>query len=452
MKMHLGTRLGIAFGLISCIVFLSIGGLSYHNMQQMVLQQQDEALALRISRIEIFLADQQSFQVLIEHPELYENMLGQEDNLLILKNAQNTLIDINPLNITIPLLDYHTRLNYQNNKLEQPTTRLAFKQVDFNGQSYQLIAGKQLAAGQQVLKHYLIKLVIYTLLGIILSTLLAWLMGHYLLRSMRQLIYATQQINVQQLDQRIELPSRTIEVQQLTEAMNAMLDRIQQGYEQLARFSEDISHELRTPLNNLMGQTQIALSKSRSRDELENLLYSHLEEYERLTQMIENMLFIARVEHGHYQIEKQTLELSQIIEDLLAYFEFLAEEKNISIYTDIPAQLNIAAHPEHLQRALANLLSNAVQYGKENGEIRITAMTTENSCRIDVLTAGVQIPEQHLAHLFERFYQVDSSRHQKAQTGGLGLAIVQSIMQLHQGEVQVNNHSQGVVFSLIFPI
>lgn len=156
MKMHLGTRLGIAFGLISCIVFLSIGGLSYHNMQQMVQQQQDEALALRISRIEIFLADQQSFQVLIEHPELYENMLGQEDNLLILKNAQNTLIDINPLNITIPLLDYHTRLNYQNNKLEQPTTRLAFKQVDFNGQSYQLIAGKQLAAGQQVLKHYLI--------------------------------------------------------------------------------------------------------------------------------------------------------------------------------------------------------------------------------------------------------------------------------------------------------
>lgn len=451
MKMHLGTRLGIAFGLISCIVFLSIGGLSYHNMQQMVQQQQDEALALRISRIEIFLADQQSFQVLIEHPELYENMLGQEDNLLILKNAQNTLIDINPLNITIPLLDYHTKLNYQNNKIEQPTTRLAFKQVKFNGQSYQLIAGKQLAAGQQVLKHYLIKLVIYTLLGIILSTLLAWLMGHYLLRSMRQLIYATQQISVQQLDQRIELPSRTIEVLQLTEAMNAMLDRIQQGYEQLARFSEDISHELRTPLNNLMGQTQIALSKSRSRDELENLLYSHLEEYERLTQMIENMLFIARVEHGHYQIEKQTLELSQIIEDLLAYFEFLAEEKNMSIYMDIPAQLNIAAHPEHLQRALANLLSNAVQYGKENGEIRITAMTTENSCRIDVLTAGVHIAEQHLAHLFERFYQIDSSRHQKAQTGGLGLAIVQSIMQLHQGEVQVNNHPQGVVFSLIFP-
>jgi len=177
---------------------------------------------------------------------------------------------------------------------------LAFKQVDFNGQTYQLIAGKQLIA----VLGLLIKLVIYTLLGLILSTLLAWLMEHYLLRSMRQLIYATQQINVQQLDQRIELPSRTIEVQQLTEAINAMLDRIQQGYEQLVRFSEDISHELRTPLNNLMGQTQIALSKSRSRDELENLLYSHLEEYERLTQMIENMLFIARVEHGHYQIEK----------------------------------------------------------------------------------------------------------------------------------------------------
>lgn len=114
---------------------------------------------------------------------------------------------------------------------------------------------------------------------------------------------ATAQVNIQQPNQHIDVQSNTLEVQELRQAMNDMLANIQAAYQQLARFSEDISHELRTPLNNLIGQTQILLSRSREPAELENLLYSNLEEYERLSQMIESMLFIARVEHGGYAIE-----------------------------------------------------------------------------------------------------------------------------------------------------
>lgn len=447
----LATRLSIAFALVSCVVFLSVALLSYQNMQQMIQAQQDQALAARISRIEIFLEDAQSFELLVQHPKLYENMLGQEDNLLLLQHQNNRLIEINPLQIHIPALHYTSALQFQNNQAEQPSTRLAFKQVQFDGRSYQLVAGKQLAEGQRILASYLSKLVLYSLLGILLSTLMAWLAGRYILKSMRQLMLATAQVNIQQPNQHIDVQSNTLEVQELRQAMNDMLANIQAAYQQLARFSEDISHELRTPLNNLIGQTQILLSRSREPAELENLLYSNLEEYERLSQMIESMLFIARVEHGGYAIEKQRFNLNDMLQELLEYFSFLAEEKQMHLKVDVPPDLSLTASTVLLQRAVANLISNAITYGQPGSEIIVSAQRLNHRIKISVLTPEVWIAEQHHPHLFERFYQIDDSRHEKAQTGGLGLAIVQSIMQLHQGQTTVENTPSGVIFSLSLP-
>lgn len=447
----LATRLSIAFALVSCVVFLSVALLSYQNMQQMIQAQQDQALAARISRIEIFLEDAQSFELLVQHPKLYENMLGQEDNLLLLQHQNNRLIEINPLQVHIPALHYISALQFQNNQAEQPSTRLAFKQVQFDGRSYQLVAGKQLAEGQRILANYLSKLVLYSLLGILLSTLMAWLAGRYILKSMRQLMLATAQVNIQQPNQHIDVQSNTLEVQELRQAMNDMLANIQAAYQQLARFSEDISHELRTPLNNLIGQTQILLSRSREPAELENLLYSNLEEYERLSQMIESMLFIARVEHGGYAIEKQHFNLNDMLQELLEYFSFLAEEKQMHLKVDVPPDLSLTASTVLLQRAVANLISNAITYGQPGSEIIVSAQRLNHRIKISVLTPEVWIAEQHHPHLFERFYQIDDSRHEKAQTGGLGLAIVQSIMQLHQGQTTVENTPSGVIFSLFLP-
>lgn len=447
----LATRLSIAFALVSCVVFLSVALLSYQNMQQMIQTQQDQALAARISRIEIFLEDAQSFKLLVQHPKLYENMLGQEDNLLLLQHQNSRLIEINPLQVHIPALHYSSKLQFQNNQAEHPSTRLAFKQVQFDGRSYQLVAGKQLAEGQRALATYLSKLVLYSLLGILLSTFMAWLAGRYILKSMRQLMLATAQVNIQQPNQHIHVQSNTLEVQELSQAMNDMLGNIQSAYQQLARFSEDISHELRTPLNNLIGQTQILLSRPREPAELENLLYSNLEEYERLSQMIESMLFIARVEHGGFTVEKQHFNLNEMLQELLEYFSFLAEEKQMHLKINVPADLSLTASTALLQRAVANLISNAITYGQPGSEISVSAQRLNHSIKISVLTPEVWIADEHHPHLFERFYQIDDSRHEKAQTGGLGLAIVQSIMQLHQGGTTVENTPSGVMFSLSLP-
>lgn len=451
LRLHLTTLLSLAFFLVSCIVFSSVALLSDRHMQQMIHLQQDQALAARIERIEGFLQDTQSFELLVKHPKLYENMFGQEDNLLILTNSKRVLIQINPLQISLPSLNFSSTLQFKNNQVNTPSTRLAFKQFDFQGQSHQLIAGKQLAEGQIVLSNYRKKLILYSLFGILCSTLMAWAAGRYILNSMQKLIDATAQIGLAHMHRRFDIQSSSLEVHELTQAMNKMLNRIETAYQQLARFSEDISHELRTPLNNLMGQTQILLSHPRAAHELEHVLYSNLEEYERLNQMIESMLFIARVEHGNYVTEKHYFNLKELLDRLVEYFDFLAEEKNIKFDLKIESHVELFAHQILVERALANLMSNAITYGKENSNIQIQVESRLQHYVIEVCTPNVWIEEQHLPHLFERFYQIDDSRHLKAQTGGLGLAIVESIMQLHHGYAEVKNTTLGVVFRLYFP-
>ena len=450
-RFSLGTRLSLAFSLISCMVFLSIAGLSYQNMQQLLNQQQNQVLAARIQRIELFLQDRATFQILAQHPQLYENMLGQEDSLLILKNSHRNLIQINPLNIQLPRLPYADQVQFSNNQAHQATTRLAYKTVHFEGQSYQLVAGKQLAPMQSILKDYVWTLILNSLLGVLIASALGWGIGHYLLRSMNALIQQTRQMNAQKLSHRIQLKSNSFEVQQLSQAMNEMLDKIQGSYQQLAQFSEDIAHELRTPLNNLIGQTQITLSQPRSTGELEQLLYSHLEEYDRLTKMIENMLFIARSEQDQSPLKKQQIPIDDVLSHLLDYFEFVAEDKNITVQITGAKGVQVWANMQLLQRALSNLMINAIDYGLHNGKISIAIEQHAAQLEINVLTHNVFIAEQHLNFLFDRFYQVDASRHAHARTGGLGLAIVQSIMHLHQGTASVENSAQGVVFRLFFP-
>ena len=211
-QLPMSVLLALSFGLICCLVFSSIAWVSDQNMQRIIQTQQDQALTSRLERIEIFLQDQDSLNLLIQHPKLYENMLGQQDNLLILYKNQQPIIQINPLKIQLPQLHVTPHLQFQNNQMDTPSTRLAFKQLKINEQRYTLIAGKQLAEGQQILSSYRQKLLMYSVLGILLATLLAWLAGRSLLKSLRQLIQASAKIHLNHHDSRFSTASMSQEV------------------------------------------------------------------------------------------------------------------------------------------------------------------------------------------------------------------------------------------------
>jgi two-component system heavy metal sensor histidine kinase CusS len=206
---------------------------------------------------------------------------------------------------------------------------------------------------------------------------------------------------------------------------------------------------LRTPVTNLRGQTEVALSRPRNVEEYQALLASNLEEYERLSRMIENILFLARAENTQISLRRLELNLTEQLEHVAEYFEGLAEEKGASIR--VQASGSIEADPVLFRRVISNLLSNALRHTTAAGIIEMTTAAAPEGTTISVSNAGPDIPPEHLDKIFERFYRVDEARANSSDSTGLGLAIVRSIMELHRGTVAVESSGGLTRFKVYFP-
>ncbi|CEL30591.1 Sensor kinase CusS [Pseudomonas fluorescens] len=240
------------------------------------------------------------------------------------------------------------------------------------------------------------------------------------------------------------------ELKLLSSALNQMLARLEDGFAQLSRFSEDLAHEMRTPLGNLMGHTQQALRRSRSIEDYQNLLVSNQEEYERLARMIDSMLFLARTEQPNACVTVEQINLHDLIEQLCEYFDGVAQERDVQLINQTQGQL--LGDPGLIRRALANLLANALRYATPASAVTVSSEISGDRFQITVHNHGERIAAEHLPRLFERFYRCDPSRNQPDDSGGLGLAIVRSIMQLHGGHVSVDSTEAGTSFHLEFPL
>ncbi|WP_313085342.1 heavy metal sensor histidine kinase [Pseudomonas sp.] len=443
----LSLRLALMFALVSTALLGAIGFYLYQSLEREIAWRDDQALLGRLERMAALLDDSDSIEVLRERPQLYANMLGNRDSLLwVLGESGAPLIEINPVQLAIPQLPPadHPRLEDLGDQ-----ARLAWIQIERPRGGLTLIAGKLLAEREQMLAAYRLKLWLALAAGALLAFLLGWLVSERGLRPVRQLTRRALAIDVQHLHLRIENSAELSELRALSEALNQMLARLEAGFAQLSRFSEDLAHEMRTPLSNLMGQTQQTLGRVRSLEDYQSLLASNQEEYERLARMISNMLFLARTEQVDAAIHRQDIDLAETVEQLGDYFEGVAEEHQMRVVNEASGSLH--ADPDLLRRALANLIANALRYGATGTTVTVASQCTDDRVVISVSNKGPAIPPEHLPRLFDRFYRCDPSRAQPGDSGGLGLAIVRSIMQLHGGEVRVTSEPSGTRFTLLFP-
>ena len=443
----LSLRLALMFALVSTALLGAIGFYLYQSLEREIAWRDDQALLGRLERMAALLDDSDSIEVLRERPQLYANMLGNRDSLLwVLGESGAPLIEINPVQFAIPQLP-----PADNPRLEDlgDQARLAWIQIERPRGGLTLIAGKLLGEREQMLAAYRLKLWLALATGALLAFLLGWLVSERGLRPVRQLTRRALAIDVQHLHLRIEDSAELSELRALSEALNQMLARLEAGFAQLSRFSEDLAHEMRTPLSNLMGQTQQTLRRVRSLEDYQSLLASNQEEYERLARMINNMLFLARTEQVDAAIHRQDIDLAETVEQLGDYFEGVAEEHQMRVVNEASGSLH--ADPDLLRRALANLIANALRYGATGTEVRVSCERTADNVVITVENSGEPIAAEHLPRLFDRFYRCDPSRAQPGDSGGLGLAIVRSIMQLHGGEVRVTSDASVTCFSLSFP-
>ena len=444
----LSVRLALMFALVSALLLGAIGFYLYQSLQREIAWRDDQALLGRLQRMQALLDDSQSIEALRSRPQLYENMLGNRDSLLwIIDDAGQLLIEINPSALPLPALRAAPQATLGNSLAREPM-RLAWLDVPRGDHNLTLIAGKLLNEREQMLGAYRLKLWLGLSVGALLAFVLGWLVSQRGLRPVRQLALRAATIDVQNLHLRLDEFNDVSELQLLSLTLNQMLGRLDDGFAQLSRFSEDLAHEMRTPLTNLIGHTQQTLGRKRSVEDYQNLLISNLEEYERLARMIDSMLFLARTEQANATINRVTLNLHELVAQLCEYFEGMAQESAIELINQTSGELS--ADAQLLRRALANLLANALRYGRADSRVTISSRILQGACEISVHNCGEPIAAEHLAHLFERFYRCDPSRNQPDDSGGLGLAIVRSIMQAHGGQVSVVSNETGTTFSLLF--
>jgi two-component system heavy metal sensor histidine kinase CusS len=301
----------------------------------------------------------------------------------------------------------------------------------------------------QLLAKYQHNLLGAVCLGLIFSALAALFVARRGLSPLADITRHIEGVTITQLHAQLDPAAWPKELSTLAVAFNAMLQRLAASFAQLTQFSADLAHELRTPINNLMGETEVMLSKPREREEYEEILASNLEEYGRLSRIVETLLFLARAENTEISLRATSLIGETELDDICSYHEALAEEKNI--YLHCQGHGVLYADAQLFKRVLSNVLLNALQHTPAGGEIFIKLhATVDGGAEIAIQDTGYGIAAQHLAKLFNRFYRVDPAR---AENGtGLGLAIVKSIMDLHGGTVSLSSQPQvGTLLTLYFP-
>ena len=286
-----------------------------------------------------------------------------------------------------------------------------------------------------------------------LGALFALLLGYGLIRTalepLREIVDNTGRITVDKLDTRLDASRAPRELRALVDAQNAMLGRLQQAFSHLSQFSADLAHDLRTPLNNMRGATEVALARPRPADEYQALLESHLEEYDRLARMIDNVLFLARAEHPSFVTRQRAFDVRDELERIAGYFEGRRRSG-----TDAARRRagRLTADVELFRRAIGNLLANALRYTPAGGVITLAVDETPDAVRVVVANPGEPIDPALLPRIFDRFVRGDPARSGGAPggTAGAGLAIVRSVMELHGGNARVESDAAGTRFMLTF--
>ena len=277
---------------------------------------------------------------------------------------------------------------------------------------------------------------------------LGWFVARSGLAPLRRLTEHITAIDPERLAERLPTEAVAPELLALAGAFNGMLQRLEDGYRRLSEFSSDIAHELRTPLANLRTQAEVSLGKSRSPNEYRELLHSALEEYERLSRMVDDMLLLAKTDEGHLP-DLRLLDLDAEVAALIEYFEALAEDRQLVLAATGSARL--WGDGPMLRRAIANLLSNAIRHAERGSTIRVAIdAATPNGARLTVTNRGPEIPSEALPRLFDRFYRSDPARSRDGEGSGLGLAIARSIVRAHGGDIRVRSEAGETAFECRF--
>ncbi|MDD5423220.1 MAG: ATP-binding protein [Candidatus Omnitrophota bacterium] len=297
-----------------------------------------------------------------------------------------------------------------------------------------------------------IKVIIFLLIPV--TILATGLMGVFLaglaLHPVDNMINTIHDITAENMKLKIKVPETKDEIQKLAETFNDMLGRLDSAFTTQKHLFEDLSHELKTPLTILKGEFEVVLKKMRSSEEYETILRSSLEEVDKITRLVENLLMLASFESKKILPERKSLDLNLLVQGVANSVKTLAEEKKIGLNVEQHDRITLNADEKQIKRLVLNLLDNAVKYTEPGGKVAVDIRRDGQNAKMTVKDTGIGIPKDEIGRIFDRFYRIDDAK--GGHGFGLGLSIVKSIVDSHKGSITVDSRpGAGTTFIVTFP-
>ncbi|KIG09860.1 heavy metal sensor histidine kinase [Caballeronia concitans] len=463
MKRHsqsLAVRIALSFAAIVCVVVGMVGASLYHATNSALSTRADYQVIARVEHFRSLLHDLYTINEIEARPRLFETMLGDRQDVIIFRRAGTPpFINVNPEHMPLPPLhivpvDRAIGLDdlYEGTRADGVRMRWVGAQarIGESGEVVEIIAAHVMTQEARVLSAYFARVWITVIGAVLVTMLLAWWVTRRGLMPLKLMADKAAEITPNRMSARLDVAHAPAELQSLAASFNAMLDRLEHGYERLLQFSADLAHELRTPIGVLIGETQVMLAHERSVAEYRGVLESNLEELERLARIAQNILFLAQADHSQQPIERERIDIREELETIAAYFEGIAEERRITFEIDASGEMR--ANAIMCRRAIGNVVVNAVRYAAAGTVVRLSGHVDANGARIVVGNRGACVAKEELARLFDRFYRGDAARSQFTESSGLGLSIVQAIMHMHGGTASADCTPDGwIEFTLRFP-
>jgi signal transduction histidine kinase len=278
-----------------------------------------------------------------------------------------------------------------------------------------------------------------------------WFVGRAL-RPIENISATAAKISAGDLSQRIEVAEAESELGRLAAVMNSTFARLETAFAQQQQFTADAAHELRTPVSVILTQTQTALSRERYATEYRETVEACQRSAQRMRRLIESLLELARLDAGQETLKRLRFNLAGTVNDCAEQLKPVANQRNVNILTEL-AKVEISGDPEHLAQVVTNLLVNAIQYNRPDGNVSIKLEAESGLAVLTVTDTGPGIPAEDLPHVFERFYRGDKSRTVSNGHAGLGLAIAKAIVEAHGGTIDVSSQTdQGTTFTVRLPV
>jgi len=315
---------------------------------------------------------------------------------------------------------------------------------------------------EDALNTLFIILIITVPLALMVASLGGLFLANKALKPVDDVTQTARMITSQNLNQRIKPLKVKDEISRLIDTFNEMISRLDQSFRQIKQFSADASHELKTPLTILKGEVEVALRKERKPDEYEQTLRSNLEEINRMSQIVNDLLVLSKADTGELRLNKQDLDLAEVLNEVVAQLNLMIQSKNLRMETSNPPEgMHILGDPLRMRELFINLIENGIKYTEEGGTIRVT-LTKDMSdpggknggyARIVVSDTGMGIAQGDQSKIFDRFFRLDKARSRDQGGSGLGLSISKWIVEAHQGKIEVESEiGKGSSFIVRIPL